>query len=148
MSIQFLPLAESHLDQVWQIEQQAHSHPWKESMVRNLTSRGACHFAMVMDDRVIGYFYAQNIVGEVSLLNIVVDTAMQGKGYGKQLTQFFLDQCEVLNAESAWLEVRESNVRAFELYQKLGFNEIDRRIDYYPTQKGKEDAIIMSYYFF
>jgi len=148
MSIQFLPLAEQHLDQVWQIEQQAHSHPWKESMVRNLTSRGACHFAMVMDDRVIGYFYAQNIVGEVSLLNIVVDTAMQGKGYGKQLTQFFLDQCEALNAESAWLEVRESNARAFELYQKLGFNEIDRRVDYYPTQKGKEDAIIMSYYFF
>ncbi len=148
MSIQFLPLAEQHLDQVWQIEQQAHSHPWKESMVRNLSSRGAYHFAMLLDNKVIGYFYAQNIVGEVSLLNIAVDPAKQGKGYGKQLAEFFLQQCEQLKAESAWLEVRESNVRAFDLYQNLGFNEIDRRIGYYPTEKGSEDAIIMSYYFF
>jgi len=36
MSIQFLPIEEQHLDSVWQIEQQAHSHPWKESMVRQL----------------------------------------------------------------------------------------------------------------
>lgn len=148
MSIKFLPLAEEHLDQVWNIEQQAHTHPWKESMVRNLSSRGACHFAMLLDEQVIGYFYAQNIVGEVSLLNIAVAPKVQGNGYGKQLTEFFLLQCEQRQAESAWLEVRESNVRAFDLYQKLGFNEIDRRIDYYPTTKGKEDAIIMSYYFF
>ncbi len=148
MAIQFLPLEEQYLNQVWQIEQQAHSHPWKESMIRDLSSRGACHYAMLLDGKVIGYFYAQNIVGEVSLLNIAVSPAMQGKGYGKQLTEFFIAQCESLNAESAWLEVRESNIRAFDLYQNIGFNEIDRRIGYYPTAKGKEDAIIMSYYFF
>ncbi|RAS69296.1 ribosomal-protein-alanine N-acetyltransferase [Vibrio diazotrophicus] len=148
MSIQFLPIEEQHLDSVWQIEQQAHSHPWKELMVRQLDSRGACHFCMLLDDKVIGYFYAQNIVGEVSLLNIAIDPAVQGKGYGKQLAEFFLTHCEDVKAESAWLEVRESNTRAFDLYQNLGFNEIDRRVNYYPTEKGKEDAIIMSYYFF
>ncbi len=148
MSIQFLPLKEQHLDQVWQIEQQAHSHPWQESMIRHLSCRGACHFALLLEERVIGYFYAQNIVGEVSLLNIAISPDMQGKGYGKLLAEFFLTQCETLQAESAWLEVRESNIRAFDLYQAIGFNEIDRRVNYYPTEKGKEDAIIMSYYFF
>ena len=103
---------------------------------------------MLLDDKVIGYFYAQNIVGEVSLLNIAIDPVLQGKGYGKQLAEFFLTHCEDVKAESAWLEVRESNTRAFDLYQNLGFNEIDRRVNYYPTEKGKEDAIIMSYYFF
>ena len=56
--------------------------------------------------------------------------------------------CEGAGADSAWLEVRESNQVALNLYQEVGFNEIDRRVNYYPTSKGKEDAIIMSYLFF
>lgn len=148
MTLQFYPLALEHLDQVWAIEQTAHSHPWAESMIRDLNSRGASHHALVVNQKVVGYFYAQNIVGEVTLLNIAVDPAEQGKGYGKALTEHFLDVCEQAKAESAWLEVRESNQRAFALYEAVGFNELDRRRNYYPTDKGKEDAIIMSYLFF
>ncbi|GHX22830.1 ribosomal-protein-alanine acetyltransferase [Vibrio cholerae] len=72
----------------------------------------------------------------------------KAKGYGQQLLQHFIALCEQQKAESAWLEVRESNQRAFTLYQQAGFNEIDRRINYYPTANGKsEGAIIMSYLF-
>ncbi|WP_264767992.1 ribosomal protein S18-alanine N-acetyltransferase, partial [Klebsiella pneumoniae] len=87
---------------------------------------------MLVDQQVVGYFYAQNIVGEVTLLNIAIDPAQQGKGYGQQLLQHFIALCEQQKAESAWLEVRESNQRAFALYQRAGFNEIDRRVNYYP----------------
>lgn len=103
---------------------------------------------MLVDDEVVGYFYAQNIVGEVTLLNIAVAPHHQGKGYGKALIEHFLLVCEQAKAESAWLEVRESNVNAFGLYEWVGFNEVDRRRNYYPTATGKEDAIIMSYIFF
>ena len=147
MTLQFTPLALEHLDQVWAIEQVAHSHPWAESMIRDLNSRGASHHVMIENDQVVGYFYGQNIVGEVTMLNLAVDPARQGKGYGKALVAHFLDVCEQAKAESAWLEVRESNQRAFALYESAGFNELDRRRNYYPTQKGKEDAIIMSYIF-
>ncbi|WP_281630039.1 ribosomal protein S18-alanine N-acetyltransferase [Vibrio sp. St2] len=143
-----LPLAKAHLDSVYSIETQAHTHPWSETMIRDVTSRGACHHVLMDDDKVVGYFYAQNIVGEVTLLNIAVDPAQQGRGYGKQLIESFLIMCEQLKAESAWLEVRESNTRAANLYEAVGFNEVDRRVNYYPTETGKEDAIIMSYIFF
>ncbi|AXN31491.1 ribosomal protein S18-alanine N-acetyltransferase [Vibrio coralliilyticus] len=143
-----LPLANTHLDSVYSIETQAHTHPWSETMIRDVTSRGACHHVLMDDDKVVGYFYAQNIVGEVTLLNIAVDPALQGRGYGKQLIESFLTMCEQLKAESAWLEVRESNTRAANLYEAVGFNEVDRRVNYYPTATGKEDAIIMSYIFF
>ncbi|KJY75413.1 alanine acetyltransferase [Vibrio coralliilyticus] len=143
-----LPLAKAHLDSVYSIETQAHTHPWSETMIRDVTSRGACHHVLMDDDKVVGYFYAQNIVGEVTLLNIAVDPAQQGRGYGKQLIESFLTMCEQLKAESAWLEVRESNTRAANLYEAVGFNEVDRRVNYYPTATGKEDAIIMSYIFF
>lgn len=94
--------------------------------------------------------YAQNIVGEVTLLNIAVAPALQGKGYGQKLLDAFLNHCEQAKADSAWLEVRESNHPAIHIYEQAGFNEVDRRYDYYPakTGNGKEDAIIMSYLFF
>ncbi|MGL5429204.1 MAG: ribosomal protein S18-alanine N-acetyltransferase [Vibrio sp.] len=149
MKPRFSAMQTEHLQAIWHIECRAHSHPWAESLVRDLSSRGACHQVMLVEQQVMGYFYAQNIVGEVTLLNIAIDPAQQGKGYGKQLLEHFIEQCEQQQAESAWLEVRESNQRAFQLYQQAGFNEIDRRINYYPAANGKsEDAIIMSYLFF
>lgn len=148
MNNQFISMSESHLDAVWQIEQHAHTHPWSQNMIRDLDSRGGCHHVMLVDDEVVGYFYAQNIVGEVTLLNIAVAPHHQGKGYGKALIEHFLLVCEQAKAESAWLEVRESNGNSFGLYEWVGFNEVDRRRNYYPTATGKEDAIIMSYIFF
>ncbi len=147
MTLQFLPLAVEHLDDVWAIEQQAHSHPWAESMIRDVNSRGGCHHVLIDNDQLVGYFYAQNIVGEVTLLNIAVAPEQQGKGYGKALLEHLLDHCEKANAESVWLEVRESNHKAFALYECVGFNEVDRRRNYYPAANGNEDAIIMSYLF-
>ncbi|NOH81283.1 ribosomal-protein-alanine N-acetyltransferase [Vibrio sp. RE86] len=148
MSLRIESLAESHLDSVYSIETLAHSHPWSETMIRDVNSRGACHHVLLDGEQVVGYFYAQNIVGEVTLLNIAVSPNMQGKGYGTRLIEAFLEVCEQARAESAWLEVRESNVRAASLYEAVGFNEVDRRVNYYPTETGKEDAIIMSYIFF
>lgn len=99
------------------------------------------------DEKVVGYFYAQNILGEVTLLNIAVEPKLHGHGYGKYLIESFLEMCVSDKAESAWLEVRSSNHKAYRLYDAVGFNEVDRRRDYYPTEDGKEDAIIMSYLF-
>ncbi|MCL9781126.1 ribosomal protein S18-alanine N-acetyltransferase [Vibrio sp. S4M6] len=144
-NLKLVPLQEPHLNRVFDIEQKAHSHPWSKSLLFNLDSRGAFHHALLKDDRLIGYFYAQNIVGEVTLLNVAIDPNQQGSGCGKWLIEHFLELCMANGAESVWLEVRESNHRAYGLYLDMGFNEVDRRVDYYPTANGKEDAIIMSY---
>lgn len=146
-NISIVALERTHLPAVKAIEPKAHSHPWSDKLLSDLDSRGAEHHAMLVDQELVGYFYAQHIVGEVTLLNIAIAPAWQGRGLGRRLLEAFLARCEALNAESAWLEVRQSNLRAFELYQAEGFNEVDRRRNYYPTERGKEDAIIMSYLF-
>ncbi|GAD67681.1 ribosomal protein S18-alanine N-acetyltransferase [Vibrio sp. V39_P1S14PM300] len=143
-----MPLAVQHLDAVYRIETQAHTHPWSHNLIRDINSRGGRHHVLLAEEQVVGYFYAQNIVGEVTLLNLAVDPACQGQGYGKMLLDGFLELCQQLSADSAWLEVRESNQRAYQLYDLAGFHEVDRRRNYYPTQSGHEDAIIMSYLFF
>ncbi|SDH26853.1 ribosomal-protein-alanine N-acetyltransferase [Vibrio xiamenensis] len=148
MSTKLVALQAQYLERIIEIERAAHSHPWSESLLSDIQSRGACHHVLLVDEQVVGYFYAQNIVGEVTLLNIAVAPEYQGRGFGKALLNGFLDMCEAAKAESAWLEVRESNHNAYGLYEATGFNEVDRRRNYYPTAQGKEDAIIMSYLFF
>ncbi len=144
MKIQCIPMADQHLPAIAMIEPLAHSHPWSQSLLSDIAGRGACHHVMLLDERVIGYFYAQNIVGEVTLLNIAVAPEVQGKGYGKALMNAFLDVCRQQRAEEVWLEVRASNQTALSIYRKVGFNEVDRRVNYYPTTSGREDAVIMS----
>ncbi|MDH3872470.1 MAG: ribosomal-protein-alanine N-acetyltransferase, partial [Gammaproteobacteria bacterium] len=47
-------------------------------------------------------------------------------------------------AEVVFLEVRPSNRAALALYGKNGFNELGVRKDYYPTEGGREDALILA----
>ena len=149
MSLGIFPLKHAHLKEVFAIETQAHTHPWSFSLIEAINGRGACHRVLIgEDEKVIGYFYAQNILGEVTLLNIAVKPDHHGQGYGKLLIESFIEMCANDKAESAWLEVRSSNHKAYRLYEAAGFNEVDRRKDYYPTNNDREDAIIMSYLFF
>ena len=54
--------------------------------------------------------------------------------------QAFLVQAHQLNAESVFLEVRESNTAARGLYEKLAFHQTGRRKSYYCAPL--EDAIL------
>ncbi len=139
-------LVNSDIEQIVTIEQQAHSYPWSRDQLLELNGKRSSHYGLFDADEVLlGYFYSQNIVGEVSLLNIAVAPQKQGQGLGKYLLQQLIAISEQAKAESIWLEVRESNQGAIALYQKLGFNEVDRRRDYYPATNGREDALLMSY---
>ena len=58
-------------------------------------------------------------------------------GIGYKLVDYV---CHLFNdVDSIMLEVRDSNEAAIKLYEKCGFEEINRRKKYY----GDEDAIIM-----
>lgn len=144
---QLLPL-EPYLEQVRLIENSVHSHPWSTSLLAKPEGQFDCHRVLVNEnDDVIGYFYAQCVAGEASLLNIAIAPHFQGQGYGKQLLQHFFAQMQARAASEAWLEVRASNINAIKLYESAGFNEYDRRFGYYPSDKGREDALVMSYWF-
>jgi ribosomal-protein-alanine N-acetyltransferase len=139
-----IPLTSEHHDAVWRIEQQAHDSPWAESMIRAEPNRFAINLVLVDDEIVIGYCFGQVIVGEGTLLNIAIDPDYQGKGYGKRLLMEFISKVQQTKGDEIWLEVRESNKNAYHLYESLGFNEINRRVGYYPAPQGREDALVMT----
>ena len=145
MTHNIVTLAPHHLDDVWRIEQAAHAFPWAESLIRKEPNKLALNCGLEIDGQLVGYCFGQLVAGEATLLNIAIDPACQGKGYGKFLLEGFIDRVGQQNGEEVWLEVRASNTRAYQLYESLGFNEINRREGYYPSENGREDALIMTY---
>jgi ribosomal-protein-alanine N-acetyltransferase len=47
-------------------------------------------------------------------------------------------------ADTLLLEVRPTNEIAVNLYRSFGFNDLAIRPNYYPSENGREDALIMA----
>ncbi|MGB2079608.1 MAG: ribosomal protein S18-alanine N-acetyltransferase [Vibrio sp.] len=144
----YSPIHLHDLTEIYRIEQKAHIQPWSLSMLENINGYGAFNQSLKVNDKIIGYFYSQLIVDELSLLTIAIDPDYQSQGYGKQLFQYFIAQGKEKGANSIYLEVRPSNQAAIKLYQDFGFEEIARRSKYYANPSlddpnGREDAIVM-----
>ena len=64
----------------------------------------------------------------ISLHNLAVTENCRGKGYGRQVIAWFLQQADKKNALAVGLDVAETNPRAKALYRELGF-EVKRAIE-------------------
>ena len=93
-----------------------------------------------------GYFIENELVGlvhlsisfeSVDIVNIVVNPSFRRRGIASILIENILNIYP--NCEQLFLEVRVDNLPAINLYNKLGFREINRRKNYY----GDVDALVM-----
>src|SRR5262245_30085237 len=82
----------------------------------------------IAENRVVGFLVVRTVAdGEREILNLAVAPDFRRKGVARTLFQqgmenFFGD---------VFLEVRESNEAAIELYKSLGFKDVSRRVGYY-----------------
>jgi ribosomal-protein-alanine N-acetyltransferase len=95
--------------------------------------------------RVEGFLVARSsFVTEWEIENVVVDEATRRRGLARTLVGFFLEQISVhkppKNGLIVYLEVRESNLAARQLYEKSGFHLDNRRRAYY--RLPEEDALV------
>ena len=88
----------------------------------------------------IGFAVVMTVVDEHHLLNLVINKPYQGKGYGQQVMHYLFDHARKQGASSMLLEVRASNHIAKQLYQRLGFNVIGKRKNYYQAQDGQRET--------
>jgi len=62
--------------------------------------------------------------GYAGLLNIVVDEARRGNGYGREICETLMAEAIRRGAHTAYLQVLQDNEIAVNLYKKLGFKKI------------------------
>jgi ribosomal-protein-alanine N-acetyltransferase len=133
------------LEAVLAIENQAYEFPWSRGNFIDSLAAGYEAWLLEGSEQVIGYFLALRGVDEMHLLNISVDPALQGRGHARVLLDALYRLCQQSGCLQLWLEVRESNERARQLYRRQGFTEVGRRRAYYPAADGRrEDAVLMS----
>ena len=145
MTLLYHSLTQQDVTNVMAIENACHSHPWSEKLFASCLDGHYFAEYATLNEKILGFYVAQYVAGEATLMNICVSPIEQGNGYGKELLKRFLSQAKNKGAETAFLELRASNISAQMLYINQGFSEIDRRVGYYPSAKGfgYEDAIVM-----
>lgn len=141
-SIEFRPMQAQHLDAVVALEKKAFSHPWSRQLYVDALTSYEC-WMMYVNNEHVGHGVIRQILDEGHLLNIAIATEQQGKGLGLQLLEYLMQRAIALGCVECFLEVRASNLSAYALYERYGFNEIGRRRDYYPAADGHEDALVM-----
>ncbi|AMO57797.1 hypothetical protein GZ77_13090 [Endozoicomonas montiporae] len=144
--LSFRDMTEQDLPCVTQLETEASEHPWKARHFEDSLGKSGyiCCIAS-LNEQHVGHGVLMTVADEAHLLIITISKSCQGKGYGKQLLQHLVMQARQ-NADTLFLEVRESNVSAFNLYLNEGLGEIGRRKNYYPANEhhASEDAIVMA----
>jgi ribosomal-protein-alanine N-acetyltransferase len=106
----------------------------------------------VHDGRIAGFLVARRVAADESeLLNLVVAPEFRRKGLARALLRELLTasatpgQAKACPTESSlYLEVRESNQAARNLYKSMGFQEVNVRLEYY--QAPPEAAIVMKFH--
>jgi len=132
--------------QIVAIERQSTPSPWNANQFQQSLEQHSCQVLCVTQGErspIVGYVIISTLLDCAEVLNICINPEYQGEGFGGQLLTHSLKQLPNI-VEVVYLEVRVSNFRAIHLYQNLGFREVGQRRDYYPTEFGREDAILMN----
>lgn len=137
-------MCEGDLPDVLEIEKLAYEFPWSKNIFADCIHSDYECWVIESDNKTIGYLIFMLVLGECHLLNLCVHPQLHGKGYGRRaltkMTNFVAEKQTTL----IFLEVRPSNYAAVNLYESEGFNQMGSRKNYYPSAKGREDALLFA----
>jgi ribosomal-protein-alanine N-acetyltransferase len=131
------------IEQVLEIERASFSDPWRERSFASLIDDPRVFFAAATagSPEVLGYVVAWFVLDEGEIANLAVAPSARRRGVGATLLDAAIAAARERQIASVFLEVRESNSAARELYASRGFAEIGRRRHYY--RRPTEDALVL-----
>ena len=137
--------AATHADiaSIESIERTAFADPWSGRSFEGILENGSAYFGVACDSvgqAIRGYVVAWFVIDECEVANLAVRPGDWGRGIGGRLLDAALAAAQEKGSVAVYLEMRDSNVRARQLYGSRGFEEMARRRDYY--QRPTEDAVV------
>jgi len=143
--VEMLPMNVHDLDEVLAIEYRVYPFPWSRGNFADSMSSGYSCWVCRVGGELVGYFVLMLAVDDAHLLNISVAEKRQGMGFGARLLRQAMIAGRQGGATALLLEVRPSNEKALVLYRHFGFQQIGVRRGYYPAEKGREDALVLTH---
>lgn len=94
-------------------------------------------YGYYVDAKLVGFIHISKLYETVDIVNVVVDKEYRKQGIATKLIDYIIDLFN--DVENIMLEVNEHNISAIGLYEKCGFEVINKRNNYY----GSDAALIM-----
>ena len=140
-----LPMTQVDLPDVLELERSVQAFPWTQRNFEDALAAGYGAWVMRREQKLVGFCVAMAAPDDLHLLVIAVDRELHRQGVGKRLMQMVQRTAQDLGVPRILLEVRPSNTRALAFYDRLGFQKIGERKNYYPAGKGaREDAWVLA----
>ena len=111
----------------------------KKQWQSEFNKRGIKVVAILLKKKMIGIYVVQTIFDEAQLNYFSIKQKFRRNGYGSQLMNYLIIECEKLNIKKLLLEVSETNTIAERFYCKFNFLTVGRRKNYY---KDGTDAVL------
>ncbi|WP_395698808.1 ribosomal protein S18-alanine N-acetyltransferase [Aquabacterium sp.] len=140
------PMTVQDLDEVLAIEVGSYSFPWSRgNFIDSLAAGYLAEVRLDAQGQCLGYCVAMAGFEEMHLLNITVAPGHLRQGHARAMLARLAEQARQRGDRKLWLEVRQGNLAARQLYEAFGFTHVSVRKAYYPGPQGRrEDAVVMS----
>lgn len=135
-------LTRDHLDAITAIETASFASPWTAPMLsQEFDLSYSSVWGVFEDSKLYGFAVVWQYCDEAHITDFAVTPEVRRRGFGKDLLDGIFCDLRKKKTVSVFLEVRESNNAAIELYKKFGFRSIGVRQKYYSD--NSEDALVM-----
>lgn len=135
-------MTEDDVAAVAALEEQNFSRPWSfDAFSKTLSDENYVVIIAKDRDALLGYCVLLCTGEEADITNVCTASATRGKGVATEMLTALMEAGAARGVTEFFLEVRESNTSARNLYTKLGFEEIGLRKNYY--EEPKEHAVLM-----
>ena len=131
------------LNKIYDLELESYDFPWTKEILRDCILYKYDSFVVFFNENLVGYVIAKITYPETHILNLTVKKNFRKKGIGKSLIELIISEARLRSSENILLEVRVGNFEAQSLYEKLNFQIIGTRKNYYESENGREDAYVL-----
>ena len=130
------------LDEIFKLESNTFKKDaFSKNSILNLILKNTFFFKLINNsnsNEIVGFIIViQDREDRVNLINLLISEQYQNKGYGSHLLKFTLNKIkEMNNIEVIVLNVNSKNKVAIWLYQKVGFQIVQKIENYYRQKKS------------
>lgn len=135
-------MTEEDVTAVAALEAENFSRPWSyDAFLKTLSDENYIVIIAKDMDALLGYCVLLCTGEEADITNVCTAPTARGRGVATEMLTVLMKEGYDRGVTEFFLEVRESNTPARNLYTKLGFEEIGLRKNYY--EEPKEHAVLM-----
>ncbi|NVK82684.1 MAG: GNAT family N-acetyltransferase [Cytophagia bacterium] len=92
---------------------------------RNIIQKGGLILLALDENELVGTICLEKTIGKTMITKLGVKKSHRGRGIGKQLCLAVLKEAQKRDLREVWLETSQKLQTAIQLYQKLGFEDMN-----------------------